>query len=375
MQQYSQFKALLAIAKASLRAIFRSPQSVFFSMFFPIVLIVIFGAISNGGGGISMDVAIDKKADTSNAVYEAIKHSPFLYFHSGSEDSLVDLMQKGKITALINIVKLPKTSDKEFERDFTDKYNIQLRSSSANQRELPGLQAILENTIEKINKGAGVTSPSIATISKPDIIQGREYKLIDFYLPGMIGFSLIGSAVFGVAFLFYSLRETLVLKRLYASPIRKRNIILGETLSRIIFQLFTVVILILFGTFFYHFTLANGIETFLNMLVVSTLAVLVFMGVGFIISSVAKNQNVIPIYSNLFMIPQYFLSGTFFSKAALPNNIQWLIKILPLTALNDSLRKISFEGAHITSCGKEIGVLAIWGIIVYAIAIKVFRWE
>ena len=82
------------------------------------------------------------------------------------------------------------------------------------------------------------------------------------------------------------------------------------------------------------------------------------MGFGFFISSVAKNQNVIPIYANLFMFPQYFLSGTFFPKTILPQKIHWLIEALPLTALNDSLRKVAFEGLHLNDCWKQIGILA-----------------
>ena len=100
---------------------------------------------------------------------------------------------------------------------------------------------------------------------------GRKYKMIDFFLPGMIGFSLIGSAVFGIAFFFYSLRETLVLKRMYATPIKRGYIILGESISKVLFQLVTVVVLIAFGYFMYNFTLANGIVTFVNMLVLSFL--------------------------------------------------------------------------------------------------------
>ena len=65
----------------------------------------------------------------------------------------------------------------------------------------------------------------------------------------------------------------------------------------------------------------------------------------------------------------------FFPKNFLPQGIQWLVSILPLTALNDSLRKISFEGSHLNDCWKEIGILAIWGVIIYAFAIKFFKWE
>jgi len=137
----------------------------------------------------------------------------------------------------------------------------------------------------------------------------------------------------------------------------------------------TVIVLIVVGRYFYDFTLSNGFTTFLELMVISAFALLVFMGFGFIMSSVAKNQNVIPIYANLFMFPQYFLSGTFFPKGALPKGIQWLVEILPLTSVNDALRKVAFEGIHLNGCWKQLGILTIWGIIVYAIAIRVFRWE
>ncbi|MFN8248262.1 MAG: ABC transporter permease [Ferruginibacter sp.] len=366
MHKYSQLKALMAITKASLISIFRSPQAVFFSLFFPIVLILIFGAIG-GGGGLSVDVAIDHRADTANPIYQAITHDPVFDVKKGGQDTLEDMMKKGRITALINITKNGDTASGAA-------YNVHLISSSANLREMPALRSVMRDVIHTIDDASNRRIVTVGKITEEQV-PGREYKMIDFYLPGMIGFSMIGAAVFGVAFLFFNLRESLVLKRLYASPVNRRNIIIGETLSRIIFQLLTVVVLVLFGRYFYGFTLANGWITFVEILLVTLVGLLVFMGAGFVISSVAKNQNVIPIYSNLFMFPQYFLSGTFFPKNILPSGVQWLVEALPLTALNDALRKISFEGAHLYNCGKQLGILGVWGIVVYFIAIKVFRWE
>ncbi|MEJ0105616.1 MAG: ABC transporter permease [Bacteroidota bacterium] len=362
---YSQFTALLAIAKGSLKAIFKSPQAIFFSLFFPIVLIVIFGSLG-GGGGISMDIAVDKKADTLNPVYLAIKNSPLFNIVQGNEADLEDQMKKGRITAIVDVQQVKKDSA-------GSKYDVHFRYSSANQREIPQFQGILKNIINGLNQVMN-PRPDVAAVSS-EVVPGRIYKRIDFLLPGMIGFSLIGASVFGVAFLFFNLRETLVLKRMYASPVKKAYIVIGESLARLIYQLGTVVVLILVGKFFYDFTLSNGLITFIELMIISVIALLVFMGFGFIISSVSKNQNVIPIYANLFMFPQYFLSGTFFPKGALPKSIQWLVEILPLTAVNDSLRKVAFEGSHLTGCWKQMGLLGIWGVIVYAVAIKVFRWE
>ncbi len=358
---------MLAITKASLKATFRSPQSIFFSLFFPIVLIWIFGSLG-GNGAPSVDVAFEKSADSTNMVYQSLKHNPVLHFVDDKKKNIHDELNKGRIAAIIDI--RPNT-DSQLHSPFI----IHLRTSPASQKDFGLLTSALNSSIVALDSMAYPDRPSVATVTQTMVEGGRKYRMIDFILPGMIGFSLIGSAVFGIAFSFYSLRETLVLKRMYSTPVKKQYIILGESMAKVIFQLMTVVVLIGFGYYGYHFTLSNGLFTFVDMLLLSFLALLVFMGFGFFITAIAKNQNVIPIYANLFMFPQYFLSGTFFSKTALPAFLQPIIQILPLTAFNDAMRNVAFEGASLVSCWPQIGVLLVWGVAIYAVTTKVFRWE
>ncbi len=355
---------MFAITKASLKTTFRSPQSVFFSLFFPIVLIVIFGSLS-GGSGVSLDIAFAKNTDTGNAVYRAIRQSDVFNIKKGSDTELMDQLKKGRITALLDIRK--SAANEAF-------YDVHLRTTSASAKDLSVLQTILRDIINSINNRGVQRTAVYATVSN-EMVPGRAYRMIDFFLPGMLGFSLIGASVFGVAFVFFSLRETLVLKRMYSTPVSKGYIVVGEGIGRVIFQMTTAVVIIVFGKFFYNFTLANGWVTFAELMVLSMLGLLVFMGFGFVVSSVAKNQNVIPIYANLFMFPQYFLSGTFFSRNALPQSIQPFLRYLPLTALNDSMRKVSFEGVSLLQTMPEIAILLGWSVLIYAIAIRVFRWE
>jgi len=365
-RKYSQVKAMLAITRASLRGIMRSPSTIMFSLFFPVVLITIFGSI-NGGGGALVDVAMDKQSDTTGNIYHRIKSHQAISIVDGDTAKINDQLKKGRITAIIKIMKQDTAGNRP-------PYDLHLITTSAGMKDLSALQAILRDIINSEEQNINPQAYHYASISA-EVVPGRVYNRIDFLLPGMLGFAIIGSAVFGVAFVFFSLRETLVLKRMFATPVKRTYIILGESLARIIFQLMTVVILIVFGTVVYHFKLANGFSTFLEMLAICFLGLIVFMGFGFLISSVAKNQNVIPIYANLFMFPQYFLSGTFFSRSALPDALQGVIKFLPLSALNDALRKISFEGTHLTGCLPEMAILLVWGIIIYAITVRVFRWE
>jgi ABC-2 type transport system permease protein len=166
-----------------------------------------------------------------------------------------------------------------------------------------------------------------------------------------------------------------VLKRFFATPIKRGYILFGEGISRVLFQLITAVVILLIGRFVFGFTLVHGAVTFIELLLLSLVGLIVFMGFGFIVSGLAKNESTIPPFANMFTLPQFLLAGTFFSIDTFPKWLQPICRILPLTHLNDAMRNIAFEGSHLIDCGKQLGILGIWGIVLYAVAIKVFRWE
>ncbi|MDB5193213.1 MAG: transporter permease [Segetibacter sp.] len=356
-----------AITRASLRSILRSPSAVIFSIAFPMIFILVFGFIG-GSGKVSFKIAIDKNADTLNPVFQDISSVPGIIIVNKAEQDIKEDLEKGRITAVVNIQK---------PNNPTSPYTITLKSSEAvNQQNLGILQSILASIIGRIDKSTYPAAPTYATINR-DVqkIPGRNYKTIDFILPGQLGFSLLSSGVFGVAFLFFNLRQHLVLKRFYATPIKRSYIILGEALSRVIFQISTAVIIIGIGHFAFGYTLVHGFLTFLEIMVLSFIALIIFMGFGFIVSGVAKNESTIPPFANIVTLPQFLLAGTFFSIEVFPTWLQPLCNILPLTHFNNAMRKIAFEGSHLQDCGFEIGILFIWGVVVYAAAVKLFKWE
>lgn len=206
-------------------------------------------------------------------------------------------------------------------------------------------------------------------------IKGRAYKYIDFLLPGMLGFSLLSSGVFGTAFVFLSLRLTLVIKRFFATPVKRYSIVLGEAIARLVFSWIGALFIILVGHFLFGFTLIHGVTTVINMLILSALGLIVFMGFGFIISGLAKNESTVPPLSNIITLPQFLLSGTFFATTAFPSWLQSLSNILPLTYLNKAMRDVAFEGAGLGDVTHDLLILAIWFVIVYTAAVKTFKWE
>jgi len=370
VKKYSQSRALGAITKASFLASLKNPQSFVFSLIFPLVFVFIFGAFS-GGSFTKYTLALSTNCDTSNVLYKTVSSLPFIVIKPFADTAEVRKeLEKGKLSGVLDIKTRLDTTDKSPMPHF----NLTIKSTSASSQDLMQLIPLLENVSDKLEKKLSGNKGQLVTI-KQDIYNVREYKTIDFVLPGQIGFSLLFSTLFGIAFTFFNLREQLVLKRFYATPVNRLNILLGIGFSRIFFQLINVLVLITVGHFCINFTLAHGFITFIEMVSLSILFLLMLMGVGLIFSSIVKNDTMIPLLINIFSLPQMLLSGTFFSISVFPEWLQTCCKILPLTHFNLAMRKISFEGASIFECWQNIGALGLWTVFIYFIVWKVFKWE
>ncbi|MEO6151309.1 MAG: ABC transporter permease [Mucilaginibacter sp.] len=372
--KYSNTRATLAIAKASLKSILRSPSAVIFSLAFPLIFILVFGFI--GGGGVSVDVGVAKTCDTINPVYQELKKvSVVNLIHNLSADDLNKNLSKGSIDAVLDI---RNNSNKKYEKNQPPfVVNVQYTKASSKGNIL---KAVLSNIMNGVNSFfqkqilKTPPAPSVVQINET-IVSGREYKTIDFILPGQLGFSLLSTGVFGTAFVFLSLRITLVIKRFFATPVKRASIVIGEALARITFALMGALFIILIGHFAFGFTLVHGVVTVINMLILSTLGVIVFMGFGFVVSGIAKTESSVPPIANIITLPQFLLSGTFFSINAFPTWLQPISRALPLTYLNDALRKVAFEGASLADVSQQILVMCVWCVVIYAIAVKTFKWE
>ena len=247
---YNQWRAMLAITKASFRSIFRSPSAVAFSFGFPLIFILVFGFIGGGGGGPVYKIAFDKGNDSSNALYDSLVSSKNIKVVTYADTASLETdLVKGRLTGIVKIEKNPVAGA-------LPAYLLRFRSTTASADKFPQFLTLADNISNKVNNAVQGIRPAFASVAmRPgDIKEVREYKTIDFILPGQLGFSLLSAGVFGVAFLFYNLRQTMVLKRFFATPINKRNIVLGEGLSRVLFQLITAVVILLIGHFVFKFS-------------------------------------------------------------------------------------------------------------------------
>ena len=365
-KKFSQLGAMLAITKASFKAQLKSPSALVFGFVFPLFFILIFG--SGMVGMPQTKFRLSSTTDTSSTFYKILDTSKQFnqVRHITNLQKVTDSLLKGNVSAIISIKKNSKDSTN---------YIVTIQASKANEKNVDFVKMVFQSIFYNLQRFNNAYFKETYTLNIAPSIGDRVYKSIDFHLPGQLGFSLLSAGLFGVAFLFFNLRDTLVLKRLNATPIKKPFIILGECLARVMFQLVIVTLIILLGRLLFNFTLVNGMATFGALLILSFIGLVVFMGFGFVISGAAKSINTVPVLTNLIGFPQFMLSGTFFPYEGLPKFLHPICKSLPLTHLNIALRKVAFEGLPLVTCLPEIGILLLWTIVIYAIAFKIFKWE
>jgi ABC-2 type transport system permease protein len=105
------------------------------------------------------------------------------------------------------------------------------------------------------------------------------------------------------------------------------------------------------------------------------LGITMILGIGLALGGWAKNERQAAPLSNIIVFPMMFLSGTFFPRFLMPEWLQNVSGLLPLTPVIDGIRLISTEGKHLWDIGPQMGLIGIWMIIIYFIAFRVFRWE
>lgn len=364
---YSQIRASLAVSKASLLAMFRSPTSVVFSLLFPIIFIVVFGAMVDTTA-VNIRIGLAPGCDTNNLIYKSLIRVKMLHMVSYDSAALLNQeLSKGRLTAILKI-----TPDSDVP--FLPHYKIGLQSSGSSAFRAPIVKSMINEVVSEINKRIYTKNLSVATLVTSEM-PGRVYRTIDFILPGQLGFSLLMAGVFGSTFLFFNLRQSLVLKRFFSTPIQRSYLILGEMMSRLFFQVIGFIIMVSLGYFAFDFTLIHGLLTFSEMLLFSVFGLIVFMGIGFIISGLLENESSIAPVANTITLPQILLCGLFFPVENYPAWLQSFCKLLPLTFFVDGLRKIAFEGTHIWQMPVELGGILVWAAIIGVITVKAFRWE
>jgi ABC-2 type transport system permease protein len=197
-------------------------------------------------------------------------------------------------------------------------------------------------------------------------------RYVDFLVPGLLGMNLMGTGMWGIGFSLVVARNGNLLKRLIAAPVRRSHLLAAQLTSRLLFLVPEAGALLLFA----HLVLGVPVRGSVILLIaLSLLGALTFSGLGLLAAARPRTIEGVSGLMNLVMVPMWIFSGIFFSTERFPAGLQPFVQALPLTALNDSLRAVMLDGSGVGSIVHELGLLALWGVLSFAVALKVFRWQ
>jgi ABC-2 type transport system permease protein len=336
---------------ARLKELRREPEVVFWFFGFPLLLAL--------GLGIAFR---NKPADVTSI---AVVNTP-------AASRALDLIQRSAQRSAIRATLLPKQDAAKGFR--LGKYDLVVEVDDSGRFTYWFDPARPESVLSKSEvddalQAAAGRQNSLPTSTITSSEPGSRY--IDFLIPGLIGMNVMNAAMWGIGFAIVDMRQRKLLKRFVATPMRRSDFLLALASSRLLLMITEVGLLLGFGVLVFHMRVLGSVIAILS---IGAIGALGFAGVGLLTASRAQKIESVSGLINLVMMPMWIFSGVFFSYERFPVAIQPFIKALPLTALNDALRAAILEGAPFAAQTGRLLILAVWGGISFALALKWFRW-
>ena len=341
----------LSFTIAASKMFFRRKSSIFWSLFFPVVTMLVLG---NAGfiGYSAPNVGLF--STTANEIIDELKSSKSITIREyQSKDNALEALEKGTLSALITL-------------NPDSKFIVTTRDGDLAEKE------VVENFVFRIiNQDIDPINNVSSDIAKMNY---QGYK--GFIVPGIAAMAIMQNGIFSVVFTLLSYKNQGVLKRLKAAPISPSHFIVGHLISRVSIIILQTFILLIMGVFVLGVSVGQGsFLAWLNILFLSFLGGILFLAIGLAISSLAPNEDSAPALANLVTFPMLFLSGEFFPIDFLPKIISYISNILPLTHLAEGIRLSALYGNSTFSTIPQLGITLAWLALSFFICAISFKWE
>jgi len=202
-------------------------------------------------------------------------------------------------------------------------------------------------------------------------IQTNDLNAISYFVPSILGLSIMQVGLFAAIPLVAD-REKLILKRLGATPLRRWQLVGSNISMRLLIAIAQAVIIVAVGSLAFGVEVTGPLALIAFFIVLGSLA---FLALGYVIASFATTEDSANGLTSMIQFPMMFLSGTFFALEQMPDWLQSIARLIPLTYLSDALRQVMVDGtafAPLTTCA---AVLLGWLVVCFAIASRKFRWQ
>lgn len=196
-------------------------------------------------------------------------------------------------------------------------------------------------------------------------------RYIDFLIPGLLGFGIMSSSLWGLGWALVQMRTGKLLKRLVATPMKRGHFLLSFMIGRSMLAVVEILFFVVFARVLFDVRMFGSLLSFTLLGLWGSTA---FGGLSLLVVCRANNAETASGLMNLVTMPMTVLSGVFFSSGNFPDWLQPVIQFLPLTALNDGLRAIMLDGTPLLALWPQVLILGVWGLIPFLVALRYFKW-
>ncbi|MCF6093764.1 ABC transporter permease [Microaerobacter geothermalis] len=368
-------KSYVQLTLAQLRLFMRNRQVIFWTLLFPLFMMFLFGSFVGQRGGITVTggvIDFDQSKYSKQVITRLAENPGITLIPLTDEKEASSQLQQGEISFYI---LFQRGMGNQIDEDLKGKgtkanHPIKLRYTSSNMTLTQMLIAIVEGTVDQLNKEWLGYTP-LLTVEKEQIdILPLSY--IDFLIPGILALMIMNTNLNGVAGTIASWRERGILRRFRVTPLPSWVFIGSQLSARLLLNGVQAFIVLLIGFFVYGTHVYGSWMILILFILVGTAA---FMAIGFMIASLAKSPESANPIAGFISFPMLFLGGVFFPIQDLPAFLTPIIKIIPITYLTEGMRRVMNEGALIQDVWTDLLVLLLWLIGSFIISSKTFRWQ
>lgn len=356
-------ESTFVMARTFLKIFSKDRQSIFFTLFFPITFMAVFGFIAAGNEDPMEIGVVDNAANTFSAEFvDVLDGNPLFNVTVGDEDDLRKQVIEGEMSlALI----LPQ----DFQGN-EEPAELTMLVDAAQARQTAMIRPMVEQALLSVERELRGNEP-LFPLSVVDV-QARSQRYIDFLVPGLLALTIMQISVAGSGFNIVEYRRKGILKRLFVTPIKPSHFIGGLVLSRLVITVIQVSFLLSVAVVLLDVPVVGNVFELLALIFLGSA---IFLSLGFFMGSIAKTQQAIMLLGNLITLPQMFLSGVFFSIDSMPDVLQPVARLLPLSFVASSVREVIVNGLPLLQQIPTLIGLVVWLAISLLLAIKLFVWK
>lgn len=355
------------------KRVFRDRTALFFTFLFPLIFLFVFGGIFGKNNGATFHVAIINHSSSQYAkqfVDQSEASSQKLLKVDKAVTTLAQANEKMSRGELDATIELPADFGVVQGKQAFPSGQAIVHYTQNNEQAAQTLVSVLQGQFQAINAKLVTTeTPFTATAQQTNT---RSLSQFDYTFTGLLGFSILGMGIFGPMNVFPELKKMGILRRLHTTPLRVWQYFLSTMMGQAVVGLLSLAIMFAVAVAVFHLKVVGN---YLELALFLVFGIVTILGIGLALGGWAKNERQVAPLANIIVFPMMFLSGTFFPRYLMPTWLQNITAYMPLTPVIDGARLIATEGKHLIDIGPQLGVMALWLVIVYIIAFRVFRWE